>query len=140
MSRIGNIVIFSSPNDLPNTTNFTNIDEKCSLIYGNKTGILIKDYDGIPENLILNLFAWLALVVLFTFLRYIGDYGRLGLLKSDEERYFSFLNVVNVLYVFSYMHILMYVFYISLNRFDKNTTISIHKFSIETIKCIYILK
>jgi len=87
MSRISNIVIFSSTNDLPNTTNFTNIDEKCSLFYANNTGILIKDYDGIPENLIVNLFAWLALVVLFTFLRHIGDYGRLGLLKSDEERY-----------------------------------------------------
>lgn len=76
----------STTNDLPNTTDMSNIDPRCSLYYQNASGIIIKDYQGIPENLIVNFGAWLALLILFTFIRRIGDYGRFGLLKNDEER------------------------------------------------------
>ena len=70
----------------PNTTNlYPVIDSKCS-IYSNNTGFIIKEYQGIPENLVVNLGVWLVLIILFTFLRRIGDYGRFGLLKKDEER------------------------------------------------------
>lgn len=70
------------------STNFSYIiDPKCRVYYKNNTGILINDYEGIPETLIVNLAAWLSLLVLFTFIRRIGDYGRFGLLKNDEERF-----------------------------------------------------
>jgi hypothetical protein len=110
---------------LPSTTDDTNfsyiIDPKCRVYYLNNTGILIKDYEGIPENLIVNVAAWFALLfvsyinklirlilrritffrfallVLFTFLRRIGDYGRFGLLKNDEERFVVVVVVVVVL-------------------------------------------
>lgn len=69
-----------------NTTFPVIIDPRCSSYYSNTSGILIKEYEGIPENLIVNLAAWVGLLVLFTFLRRIGDYGRFGLIKNDEER------------------------------------------------------
>ena len=70
-----------------NTTSMSDIiDPKCRTYYNNQTGVLIKDYEGIPENLLINVCAWFGLLVLFTFLRRIGDYGRFGLLKNDEER------------------------------------------------------
>ena len=68
------------------TTSFTDLEKGCYDYYQNSTGFIIKDYDGIPENLLINVCAWLALLVVFTFIRYIGDYGRFGLLKNDEEK------------------------------------------------------
>ncbi len=73
---------------LPNTTNFIVInDPRCKLYYSNTTGIIIKSFEGIPENLVVNLVVWVSLIVLFTFLRKIGEYGRFGLVKNDEQRF-----------------------------------------------------
>ncbi|CAF0879653.1 unnamed protein product [Brachionus calyciflorus] len=82
---MSNITTTTDP--LPDTTSMTDIiDPKCRNYYYNNTGILIKDFEGIPENLLINFCAWFGLLLLFTFLRKIGDYGRFGLLKNDEER------------------------------------------------------
>lgn len=66
-------------------------DLKCEIYSNNNTGKFIKEYDGIPENLIINLIVWLVLLILFTFLRRVGDYGRFGLLhrhvSPEEETY-----------------------------------------------------
>ena len=71
----------------PTTTEASTIDPRCSLYYQNTSGLFIKDYEGIPETLVLNLVTWVALVVLFTFIRRIGDYGRFGLIRHEEEKY-----------------------------------------------------
>lgn len=73
---------------MPNSTSMTDlIDQNCrNIYYSNNTGIFIKDYEGIPENLLVNVCAWFGILALYTFLRRIGDYGRFGLLKNDEER------------------------------------------------------
>jgi hypothetical protein len=75
-----------SPNDNTTVPLTPIIDQKCNAYYSNSTAILVKDYDGIPENLIINIIAWAALLILYTFIRRIGDYGRFGLLKNEEER------------------------------------------------------
>lgn len=67
-------------------SNYIDIEKSCSEYYTNKTGFFIKDYEGIPENLLINIVAFIGLLVIFTFLRKIGDYGRFGLIKADEER------------------------------------------------------
>lgn len=81
----------------PDSENMSIIIEiKCRNYYQNSSGIvLLKDYEGIPENLVVNFAVWIALLVLYTFLRRIGDYGRFGMFKNDEERllilkYFQF--------------------------------------------------
>lgn len=52
-----------------------------------KRSLFISAYNGIPETLILNVFAWFLLVVLFTTLRHqAGDYGRLALVNSNGNR------------------------------------------------------
>jgi len=68
------------------TTSFTDLEKTCSEYYQNNTGFIIKDYEGIPENLLINVVVFAALLVVFTFLRYVGDYGRFGLIKNDEEK------------------------------------------------------
>ncbi len=72
---------------ITNTTSFYPIiDLKCDSYYGNNTeGRFLKEYSGIPENLIINLCVWSILLILFTFLRRVGDYGRFGLLQRDHE-------------------------------------------------------
>ena len=69
-----------------NTTKYQPIDPKCQVYANGSDGIFIKKYEGIPENLLFNVVVWLVLVVLFTILRRIGDYGRFGLIKNEEER------------------------------------------------------
>jgi hypothetical protein len=89
-------IIFTtrSTTSLQNTTTdgtaFINIDPRCGQYYNSSSNMLVKDYEGIPENLILNVAVWFALIVLYTFLRHIGDYGKFGLLKNDEHRYCFF--------------------------------------------------
>lgn len=52
----------------------------------NKTKILLNLYEGIPETLLLNVIAWLFLILLFTLLRQQAwDYGRLALVNSHGE-------------------------------------------------------
>jgi hypothetical protein len=83
--------ISTTTSDAPNTTDLIPIEiQKCKAVYGNSTGFITNAYEGIPENLIVNLCLWTALVILYTLLRNIGDYGRFGLIKNDEERFFLF--------------------------------------------------
>ncbi|XP_048246055.1 CSC1-like protein 2 isoform X2 [Haliotis rufescens] len=50
------------------------------------TYILYAEYAGIPDNLIINVIAWLVLLLLFTILRKIAwDYGRIALISRTEE-------------------------------------------------------
>jgi hypothetical protein len=75
-----------SPTTYFNTTHYVPVDPKCQIYANSSDGIFIKQYEGIPENLLLNIVVWFILVFLFTLLRRIGDYGRFGLIKNDEER------------------------------------------------------
>lgn len=57
------------------------------LINSNKTRIITSLYEGIPETLILNVIAWLLLMILFTILRHQAwDYGRLALVNNRREK------------------------------------------------------
>lgn len=57
----------------------------CKVI--NKTSLFTSAYNGVPETLILNVLAWVLLIVLFTVLRHqAGDYGRLALVNSNGNR------------------------------------------------------
>lgn len=52
----------------------------------NKTKIILNLYEGIPETLMLNVIAWMFLILLFTLLRQQAwDYGRLALVNSHGE-------------------------------------------------------
>lgn len=52
----------------------------------NKTKIILNLYEGIPETLLLNVIAWVILILLFTLLRQQAwDYGRLALVNSHGE-------------------------------------------------------
>ena len=69
-----------------NTTNITPIDEmRCGLYRPNDTVRFINEYEGILENLIINVVAWVAMLLIFTFLRFFEDFGKFGLIKSQEE-------------------------------------------------------
>jgi hypothetical protein len=71
-----------------NTTKYYPIDPKCTEIYKNSSsGVYIAQFEGIPENLLLNVVVWLVLLIVYTLVRTIGDYGRFGLIKSDEEKH-----------------------------------------------------
>ncbi|XP_029730204.1 calcium permeable stress-gated cation channel 1 [Aedes albopictus] len=60
-------------------------DRNSCLVF-NKTKILLNLYEGIPETLLLNVIAWLFLILLFTLLRQQAwDYGRLALVNSHGE-------------------------------------------------------
>jgi hypothetical protein len=80
-------LIASSIVDDSNSTNIT--DSTCSDYFTDGAN----NYDGIPGNLVVNLIAWAAFLVLFTLLRGIGDYGRFGLVNTDhlEERFAYFI-------------------------------------------------
>lgn len=48
---------------------------------------IIKGYEGIPENLVINVAIWLILLILFSFLRKLAwDYGRIALISRNESR------------------------------------------------------
>ncbi|XP_035824906.1 CSC1-like protein 2 isoform X3 [Aplysia californica] len=54
---------------------------------GNKTVFLYDKYNGIPDTLIINVVAFVVLLLLFTILRKIAwDYGRLALVNRTEEK------------------------------------------------------
>lgn len=68
-------LLHAMDNDLQNNTPTS---ETCLVTRHNKTLFTISTYEGIPETLILNLVAWVFLVLLFTVLRQQAwDYGRL---------------------------------------------------------------
>lgn len=74
-------------NDLFNTIHGwgNDADYNCSAI--DKKSLFTNAYNGIPETLMLNVLAWILLVVLFTFLRHqAGDYGRLALVNNGGNR------------------------------------------------------
>jgi hypothetical protein len=53
----------------------------------NHTHLIYAGYEGIPENLLINVIVWIVLLVLFSFLRKIAwDYGRLALVSRTEAR------------------------------------------------------
>ena len=58
------------------------------IINNNKSVILdfSNQYGGIPQNLVFNLIGWLALMLLFAFLRRAaGNYGRWALVRKDQD-------------------------------------------------------
>ncbi|XP_059620256.1 calcium permeable stress-gated cation channel 1 [Phlebotomus argentipes] len=56
------------------------------LVTQNKTTIITNLYEGIPETLILNIIAWVFLMILFAVLRQQAwDYGRLALVNSHGD-------------------------------------------------------
>jgi calcium permeable stress-gated cation channel len=60
-------------------------DESC--MTPNKTNLITNLYGGIPETLILNVIAWLFLLILFAVLRQQAwDFGRLALVNSHGEK------------------------------------------------------
>ncbi|EAT37598.1 AAEL010404-PA [Aedes aegypti] len=60
--------------------------DRNSCLVLNKTKILLNLYEGIPETLLLNVIAWVFLILLFTLLRQQAwDYGRLALVNSHGE-------------------------------------------------------
>lgn len=64
--------------------NVTPSSEVCLIARHNKT-LITNTYEGIPETLILNLIAWVFLILLFTVLRQQGDYGRLALVNANGD-------------------------------------------------------
>lgn len=57
----------------------------CSYLNYNRTVIFTSAYDGIPQTILLNLIAWILLLLLFTLMRSQAfDYGRLALVNSGS--------------------------------------------------------
>lgn len=67
------------------TTNYY-VPSRDACLVLNKTKLIITTYEGIPETLLLNVIAWIFLILLFTLLRQQAwDYGRLALVNSHGE-------------------------------------------------------
>uniref|UniRef100_A0A1B0GLT9 CSC1/OSCA1-like N-terminal transmembrane domain-containing protein n=1 Tax=Phlebotomus papatasi TaxID=29031 RepID=A0A1B0GLT9_PHLPP len=65
---------------------FSPIGDTGCLVTKNKTTIITNLYEGIPETLILNIIAWVFLMILFAVLRQQAwDYGRLALVNSSGD-------------------------------------------------------
>ncbi|KAK7073225.1 Transmembrane protein 63C [Halocaridina rubra] len=62
---------------------------KCNqYVLQNKTHLISGGYEGIPENLLINLLGWIVLMCLFTVLRKKAwNYGRLALVQKYESRW-----------------------------------------------------
>jgi hypothetical protein len=52
--------------------------------FKNDTGVIIKDFDGVPENILINIGAWALIIIIFTFVRKIGKYGRFGVFNKER--------------------------------------------------------
>lgn len=64
----------------------SDIETNCSLIGQNNT-LIIADFNGIPQTLIVNLISWIVLLLLFAVLRnQAWDYGRLALFNNQRGR------------------------------------------------------
>ena len=77
-----NLTLFTKPStsfNYSNTTEYVFQDDSCKIYSYNDT--MISDYEGIPENLLINVGVWLGSIILFTFIRRIGNYGRFGLIN-----------------------------------------------------------
>ncbi|XP_045122158.1 CSC1-like protein 2 isoform X8 [Portunus trituberculatus] len=86
---------FAQTTIAPNETDFELIEplwqqdkHSCNqYVAQNKTSWLHTGYEGIPENLLINVLAWLLLLSLFTVLRKKAwNYGRLALVQKYESR------------------------------------------------------
>ncbi|XP_045122161.1 CSC1-like protein 2 isoform X11 [Portunus trituberculatus] len=87
---------FAQTTIAPNETDFELIEplwqqdkHSCNqYVAQNKTSWLHTGYEGIPENLLINVLAWLLLLSLFTVLRKKAwNYGRLALVQKYESRW-----------------------------------------------------
>lgn len=77
---------FDTENYTNSNIHFYHVDPSNCMIRKHNTTILTNLYEGIPETLILNVVAWIFLIVLFTLLRQQAwDYGRLALVNSNGE-------------------------------------------------------
>ncbi|VVC30694.1 10TM putative phosphate transporter, cytosolic domain,Calcium-dependent channel, 7TM region, putative [Cinara cedri] len=75
---------------MENVTNSMNLPdrEKCNYYNRTRNRLLITAYEGIPENLLLNVLGCLILVIFFAFMRKRAwDYGRLALVNKDYEKW-----------------------------------------------------
>ncbi|XP_055917164.1 calcium permeable stress-gated cation channel 1 [Eupeodes corollae] len=62
-------------------------DLDCSNLTNRTSVIFTNAYNGIPQTLILNVVAWLLLIILFTTLRHqAGDFGRLALVNNRGNK------------------------------------------------------
>lgn len=61
---------------------------KCNYYHDNdKVHIIYDGYEGIPENLLINVIVWLVLLILFAILRKKAwNYGRIALVQKNENR------------------------------------------------------
>lgn len=61
-------------------------DEGCMLLNPSQSVIITGAYNGIPQNLILNLISWTCLIALFTVLRRTAwNYGRMALVQRSKN-------------------------------------------------------
>lgn len=74
----------STNNSFKNISQYFFKDESCYIFSGSNDTVN-KDFEGIPENLILNVSIWLGAMILFTFARRIGEYGRFGLIRKHKK-------------------------------------------------------
>lgn len=77
-----------------NITSYLFKEENCKIYSSSSNDTVLNDYEGIPENLLINVSVWIGAMILFTFIRRIGNYGRFGLIniknKKGDETYFFF--------------------------------------------------
>lgn len=84
----------SSEWEMDNSTMFTSTTERVFVpangscfVAKNRTTLFISTYEGIPDTLIVNVIAWVFLMLLFAVLRQQAwDYGRLALVNLTGER------------------------------------------------------
>lgn len=68
-----------------NPDDFAASNETCFLTGHSNSTVILNIYEGIPETLILNLIAWIFLLLLFALLRNRAwDYGRLALVQNEK--------------------------------------------------------
>ncbi|XP_015924374.2 CSC1-like protein 2 [Parasteatoda tepidariorum] len=62
---------------------------KCSVLKSNHSILVLSGkFEGIPDNLMINVATWLLLLIIFTFLRKRAwDYGRIALVQKNDQRW-----------------------------------------------------
>ncbi|GFT95309.1 CSC1-like protein 2 [Nephila pilipes] len=62
---------------------------KCSVLRSNRSILVLSGkFEGIPDNLAINVITWLLLLIIFTFLRKRAwDYGRIALVQKNDQRW-----------------------------------------------------
>ncbi|GFY42528.1 CSC1-like protein 2 [Trichonephila inaurata madagascariensis] len=74
-----------SDDDVPSD----NDSYKCSVLRSNRSILVLSGkFEGIPDNLAINVITWLLLLIIFTFLRKRAwDYGRIALVQKNDQRW-----------------------------------------------------